>query len=221
MNEAAILQKRHAIRKYSKEVIDQDTIRKLRQMIEACNKESGLHIRMYLQEPKAFQSFFTHFGRFSNVENYIALIGKPGEKLEENCGYYGEKIVCQAIALGLDTCWVAGSFQRKHIPIHDDEQLCCVIAIGYGKESGKPHKSKPIEELCVAETKMPSWFLDGMRCVQIAPTAMNKQQFQFTLHQDHCVSVKALSGKYSKIDLGIVKYHFEAGAGQAAWKWKN
>ena len=68
---------------------------------------------------------------------------------------------------------------------------------------------------------MPAWFLDGMRCVQIAPTAMNKQRFQFTLHQDHRVSVKALSGKYTKIDLGIVKYHFEAGAGQAAWKWKD
>ena len=27
------------------------------------------------------------------------------------------------------------------------------------------------------------------------------------------------SGFYSKIDLGIVKYHFETGAGKGDWKW--
>lgn len=221
MNELAALEKRHAIRKYKKEAIDQNTITKLNQIIDTCNKESGLHIRMYLQEPQAFHSFFTHFGRFQNVQNYIALIGKPNDKLEETCGYYGEKIVCQAITLGLDTCWVGGSFQRKYIPLHEDEQLCCVIVVGYGNKRGKAHKSKAIQELCVLEKDMPTWFLKGMKCVQLAPTAMNQQRFQFTLHQDDRVSVKALSGKYSNIDLGIVKYHFEVGAGQEGWEWKE
>ena len=221
MNEFAALEKRHAIRKYKKDAIDSDTIRELNQIIDDCNKESDLHIRMYLQEPQAFHSFFTHFGRFQNVQNYIALIGKPNEILEETCGYYGEKIVRKAIALGLDTCWVAGSFQSKYIPLHEDEQLCCVIVIGYGKESGKVHKSKAIQELCVVEKDMPAWFLNGMKCVQLAPSAMNKQRFQFKLHADDRVSVKALSGKYAHIDVGIAKYHFEVGAGQGEWEWKK
>lgn len=73
----------------------------------------------------------------------------------------------------------------------------------------------------MTETKMPTWFLHGMKCVQLAPTAMNKQRFQFTLHQNHRVSVKALSGKYAPIDVGIAKYHFEVGAGQGEWEWKK
>lgn len=121
MNELEALKKRHAIRKYKKDIIDPNIIRKLNQIIDDYNEESGLHMRMYVQEPQAFHSFFSHFGRFQNVQNYIALIGEPNEKLEEICGYYGEKIVCQLVSLGLDTCWVGGSFQNKYIPLHEEE----------------------------------------------------------------------------------------------------
>ena len=34
-----------------------------------------------------------HYGRFENANNYIAMVGRKGEGLEERCGYYGEKLV--------------------------------------------------------------------------------------------------------------------------------
>ena len=39
--------------------------------------------------------------------------------------------------------------------------------------------------------------------------------------KDNRVSVKAGMGFYAKIDLGIVKYHFEAGAGKDGWEWSE
>ena len=47
---------------------------------------------------------------------------------------------------------------------------------------------------------------------------MNQQKFMFSLEGTR-VSEKAGTGFYAKIDLGIVKYHFEAGAGEADWEW--
>ena len=46
----------------------------------------------------------------------------------------------------------------------------------------------------------------------LAPTAMNQQKFKFVLNGDRVEAV-ATGGFYSKIDLGIVKYHFEAVSG--------
>lgn len=61
---------------------------------------------------------------------------------------------------------------------------------------------------------MPQRFLNGVNAALLAPTAMNQQKFFFTLQPDG--SVKAAFGKgfYTKLDLGIVKYHFELGSGR-------
>ena len=61
----------------------------------------------------------------------------------------------------------------------------------------------------------------GAACVRaalLAPTAMNQQKFTFTL-QGGSVAAKAGTGFYTKVDLGIAKYHFEIGAGTAQFRW--
>lgn len=58
-----------------------------------------------------------------------------------------------------------------------------------------------------------------MEAALLAPTAVNQQKFHFTL-RDGCVSAKAgLIGGCLKIDLGIVKCHFELGAGKENFRW--
>ncbi|WP_207714798.1 nitroreductase family protein [Enterocloster alcoholdehydrogenati] len=52
----------------------------------------------------------------------------------------------------------------------------------------------------------------------LAPTAMNQQKFTFIL-EENTVSLKAGIGFYTKVDLGIVKYHFEIGAGENNFHW--
>lgn len=52
----------------------------------------------------------------------------------------------------------------------------------------------------------------------LAPTAMNQQKFCFTLSEG-AVKADNLGGFYSKVDLGIVNYHFELGAGRENFRW--
>ncbi len=94
----------------------------------------------------------------------------------------------------------------------DHEELICVLALGYGATQGVPHKSKAMSELCNLEDDMPEWFRKGMEAVLLAPTAMNRQNFFLTLNGED-VTFEVKESKYSKIDLGIIKYHFEVGSG--------
>ncbi len=97
--------------------------------------------------------------------------------------------------------------------MNKDEKLISLLAVGYGKTQGVAHKSKDISEVSVVENA-PDWFINGVKAALLAPTALNLQKFVFTLIDNNKVSAKAKRGTYSKIDLGIVKYHFEIGAGK-------
>ena len=214
------IRQRHSVRQYTDKPLGEDVIRPLEEEIAACNKESGLHIQLVKNEPKAFDSFMAHYGKFSGVTNYIAMIGKKGPDLEEACGYYGERLVLKAQQLGLNTCWVAMTCSkiRSAFSVGEGEKLCIVISLGYGKTQGVPHKSKAIEKVAKTDGPAPDWFTSGVEAALLAPTAMNQQKFRFTLTDDK-VSVRAGVGFYTKIDLGIVRYHFEAGAGKEHFTW--
>ena len=153
---------RHSVRQYKDQPIDMHTVETLRKEITACNRESGMHIQLIVNEPKAFDGFMAHYGKFSGVKNYIAMIGKKGPDLEEICGYYGERLVLLAQQLGLNTCWVAMTYSK----------VKTAYQIGAG------------EKLC--------FILNGSE-----------------------VTATTKGGFYTKMDLGIVRYHFEAASGKS------
>lgn len=107
------------------------------------------------------------------------------------------------------------NFNRKNIgaKIDENERLVISIAIGYGKDNGKPHKSKDISEVVDVKGKMPEWFEEGAKMALLAPTAINQQKFLIRLNDDETVEFIDKGGVLSQIDLGIVKCHFEIGSG--------
>ena len=210
---------RHSVRAYEQKEIEGEIKDMLEDKIAELNGRSGLHIQLITHEPKAFDSPMAHYGKFSGVTDYIAMIGKKDDELEEKCGYYGEKLVLFAQQLGLNTCWVAVSYKKIKTAymLGAGEKLCIVIAIGYGKTQGVPHKSKAPSE--VADMgDVPEWFKKGVEAALLAPTAVNQQKFFFSLDNGR-VSARAGRGFYSKRDLGIAKCHFELGAGKENFNW--
>lgn len=216
-----VMKSRHSVRQYQDKPLNAEIISILHSEIDACNQESGLHIQLVTNEPKAFDSFMAHYGKFSGVTNYIAMVGKKGKDLEEKCGYYGERLVLKAQQIGLNTCWAAMTYKKikTAFSVDSGEKLCIVISLGYGKTQGIPHKSKSIDDVIQAERPLPDWFQSGVEAALLAPTAMNQQKFLFILKENQ-VLAKTGIGFYTKIDLGIVKYHFEIGAGTEHFVWK-
>lgn len=207
------MQARHAVRSYKDKKIEESVIKELQEEINRCNHEGNLSIQLICNDTNVFKGLIANCVGFRGVSNYIALVGESNENLEEKAGYYGQRIALKAQQLGLNTCWAASTYknQKCKASIGKNEKLVCVMAIGYGATQGVPHKSKTIAQLCRAENDMPDWFRNGMKAAALAPTAQNKQDFLIVLNQEK-VQFEVKEIKYSKIDLGIIRYHFETGA---------
>lgn len=209
------MQERHSVRAYTLQPIEDGKRQKLDNLIRECNQESGLHIQIRYDDSSGFDSKLAHYGNFRNVNNYIILAGKPSDDLPEKCGYYGERLVLEAQAMGLNTCWAALSFHKAKVKklIPEGEVLVLVIAIGYGSNQGTAHKSRPLERVVETAGELPDWFRAGAQAALLAPTAVNQQKFKMGIEGGEAFIRTAGLGPYTKIDLGIVKYHFELASG--------
>ena len=214
---------RHSVRKYMDKPIEKAKVAQLRAEIERVNQESGLNVQLVVNEPKAFSSGLWKYGQFSGVQNYLVMAGPKGKEAEEKIGYFGEGLVLLTQTIGLNTCWVGLTY--KKIPgtftLREGDIVHCVIALGYGMMPGVQHPQKPAENFYESEGLPPEWFQRGLEAALLAPTAVNQQKFKFILHPGNVVEAKTLFSMagYTSVDLGIVKCHFEIGAGRKNFTW--
>ena len=221
------IQARHSVRAYKEQPLTEDVVKVLEEQITILNREGKLHMQLILNEPKAFQGAMAKYGKFRNANNYIVMAGKKADDLDERVGYYGEHLVLLAQTLGLNTCWVGLSYSK--VPgtyvLDEGEKIACYIAIGYGETQGVGHKIKTVEQVSNASDITPSWFKKGVEAALLAPTAVNQQKFSFEYvgmsnnrHQVRAKKGISMIG-YTKMDLGIAKYHFEIGSGKVNFDW--
>ena len=232
------IEARHSVRAYKNEPLADDVVKALEEQIAVLNREGKLHMQLILNEPKAFQGTMAKYGKFRNANNYIVMAGKKAEDLDERIGYYGDHLVLLAQTLELNTCWVGLSYSKVAgtYELGEDEKIACYIAIGYGETQGVGHKIKTVEQVSRSAVRTlgssknvsditPSWFKKGVEAALLAPTAVNQQKFSFEYvgmsNNRHQVRAKrgfSMIG-YTKMDLGIAKYHFEIGAGKDNFEW--
>jgi nitroreductase len=225
MTELEAILARHSVRQYLDKPIEARKLAAIQESIDLCNKE-GLHFQLITNEPKAFQRSidWATYGKFENVSNYIAIAAPKGIINDEKSGYYGEKLVLLIQTLGMNTCWVGGTFKKikEAYSLESNEELKAVISFGYGANQGKQHpQKKTFGDVAKASDPVPEWFKKGVDAALLAPTAVNQQKFRFTLHGDNIVEAKtkfSIIG-YTHLDLGIAKYHFELGAGIEKITW--
>ena len=232
------IEARHSVRAYKDQPLSEEIVKVLEDEIVKLNNEGQLHIQLICNEPKAFQGTMAKYGKFRNANNYLVMAGEKAEDLDERVGYYGEHLVLLAQTLGLNTCWVGLSYSK--VPgtyvLGEDEKIVCYIAIGYGETQGSGHKIKTVEQVSRSAVRTlgssknvsditPSWFKKGVEAALLAPTAVNQQKFSFEYvgmnnnrHQVRANKGFSMIG-YTKIDLGIAKYHFEIGAGEVNFEW--
>lgn len=217
-------------RRYLPQPLSPSETDELQKVIEQCNQTAGLRIQLIASCPEAF-SGAKSFGLFSGVTTMLALIGPDSDPdLDEKCGYYGEKLVLTATAMGLGTCWVAGTYDREPLCrrfVGEGQRLCCVIALGHVPETPGTRerlirnvfhrKSKSLAEL--SKGMGPAWFMAGVTAVQRAPSARNRQPIRFVYDGMRVTAEITEVHNLSKIDLGIAKYHFEVGAHGGVWTW--
>ena len=65
---------RRSVRQYKNQAIESSKREKINALIKDVNAESKLSIQVFYDEPKCFDSFMAHYGKFENVKNYIAIV---------------------------------------------------------------------------------------------------------------------------------------------------
>lgn len=214
MDMMELMKERHSVRQFTDKPLDKEAVDVLNEEISQCNRKSGLHIQLITNEPEAFQAGKPTYGQFRKCRNYLAIIGPKGRDIE--AGYYGERIVLKAQELGINSCWVALTYKKGKAQGVENagEKSYLVVALGYGETNGESHKMKSIADISDYKDGDPAWYKVGLEAALLAPTTVNQQKFKFERNDDKVYAKVAGFGFYTKIDLGIVKYHFEIVTGK-------
>lgn len=213
-----VLPLRHSVRVFQDTPIHPAKAAQLQYEIDNCNRRFGTHIQLITEDPEVFAGKKS----FVHADNYIALIGPKRKKPQEALGYAGELLALKAQAIKLNTCWVAATYRKRKVKaaVAPGEKLYAVIAVGVGETQGFDHKSKSLASRQKGPDPLPQWFRDGVNAAMLAPTALHRQSFCFTLTENDGVSLRS-RGVCKGLNAGILKCHFEIGAGDHPFTWVN
>ncbi|HPB65944.1 MAG TPA: nitroreductase family protein, partial [Spirochaetales bacterium] len=94
---------RHSVRSYTSTPIEGDVLEALAASIAEINKASGLAVELAPEGGKAFDNLLGRYGKFRGVRGLFVLKGRRSKDLGLRAGYWGERLVLEATALGLGT----------------------------------------------------------------------------------------------------------------------
>ncbi len=226
MTELQAMYVRKSRRSYLNQPIEQTKVSELCELVQECNEQSGLHIQFVEDGSAAFARFSKSYGMLSGVRSLLAMVARTDDPHHlEKVGYFGELLVLRATMLGLGTCWVGGTFENTACPceIGEGRRLICVITVGCVTEQlgtkeralyGLTHlKKSKTNQLYSADQTPPSWFMDGVKAVELAPSAVNRKPVRMKYVDGVAFIAIDKLDAVCFIDLGIAKYHFELAAG--------
>lgn len=223
------IRERHSVREYDGKPLARVEFDALGAVVRECARESSLDIQLVGDNPEVF-NVIARFGLIRGCRTHVAFVvddAKAGDvAADEAIGYWGQKIVLAAQDMGLNTCWCALCSRKKsRAVVAPGKKIRLIIAVGHGKTQGFPRKTKSVEALSSVEcAKAPAWFAAAMEAAQLAPTAMNNQNFKITLLSDgRTVRIDAPQSGLNAIDQGIVRRNFEIAANEsgADWHWER
>ena len=188
------------------------------------------------------------YGIIKGAPSYTLGFVEKGERNLEQLGYVFEELILYTTSLGLGTCWLGGTFNKKNllenINISESETLPAITPIGYIKN--KKHfmdsairfiagsdKRRPWSDLFFQESfdvplkkEEAGRYEDALEMVRIAPSASNKQPWRILKKDDkyhfYLQSTKGYSKSFGyniqRLDMGIAMCHFELTAKESGEK---
>lgn len=212
------MRQRHMVRTYTDKPLPADIVRLLKARMKEDNEKYGVSIELKTEDASAFNAV-VRWILAKGVRNFFIMAGNDTPGLEERLGYCGADLMLYAQTLGLNTWWVGGTFNKRLMTeVASSEKVVGVVAVGYGQNQGKAHKTKTAKQVSSYKGEAPRWFKEGVEAALLAPTALAKQAFMIK-GKGNQVSISCNNGIFTGVDTGLVKYHFELGAGKENFEW--
>lgn len=224
--------KRISVRAYQDRPVEEETLDRIRAYIDELNGVSGLPFQLVTGPGPGVPAVKLPGAMFSgSVYAFAALVGGSDNLSAEKVGYYGQDLVLFLTRLGLGTCWVAGTYDRKSFSLDLPEgmQLWGILLIGWAAEKmpvrqqmiraairRKDRKLKDFLESDLTYDQVPAWVRKGIEAVKDGPSAVNQQPANIVYDRGKVWARLWKEGRGLQFnDLGIAKRQFEVGAAEA------
>lgn len=227
-----IIKERKSVRSYTDEPIKPEILSKLRTYISQLSAPFGVQARVELLDSKPNDQPIKlgTYGVISGANYFLALIIDDSPKAEIGAGYMFEQLILYCTELGLNTCWLGGTFNQsdfsRQIEFKDNERLVIISPVGYKREKRRLLESimragagsdnrKPFESLFFKDTfEQPlssneaGGYITPLEMVRLAPSASNKQPWR-VIKQGNQFHFYHRPNRFSLNDMGIALCHFE------------
>ncbi len=165
-----------------------------------------------------------------------AFVGSADSEL--GVGYTGEAFILEATRLGLDTCWIAASFDKERtghlVVLAEGERVVAVAPLGHALQSQPLGERLVRSSLRAASRKSaaelapgigggwPAWAVAAVEAARLAPSGHNWQPWRFRMEDGALVMSRADKLYWTApIDFGIAMLHVDLAAARAgvAGRW--
>jgi nitroreductase len=217
------------------QTLTNDLISSLQKTCSEFRPFPGARVALIPKAPdKVFKFIAGSYGIIRNAGAALIFIGdENNQHVHEEVGYTGEGLVLEASALGLSACWMAGFFRKgiisQFIEIKANEKILAVSPVGFAQESnsfmdnlmasfGRHSLRKPLADLTsgLPENEWPAWIKPALEAARLAPSAVNRQPWRFTIEPKSIVvstDDRKIDYRVSKrMDCGIAMLHMEIAA---------
>ncbi len=176
------------------------------------------------------------YGVIHGANSFIGITVENTETAMEAVGYTFEKLVLTATAIGLGTCWLAGTFNREQfsgaVNIQNGQLFPIVSPIGYPakkptlvdtlfRKGGKSDQRKPWSELFFENDfstplteESAGEYAFPLEMLRLAPSAVNRQPWRVVMKDEvfHFYREANPRAKHAydlqRLDVGICACHF-------------
>lgn len=179
-------------------------------------------IEAYIQDPKHLKGVFGHtiklyyvkmdglksekigtYGVIKQAPAYVVSVCENTREAFIDCGLVFENLVLYLESIGLNTCWLGGTFNRQKLKLNATlapyEMIPIISPVGYGAD----HQSfleKTMRKLAKSDQRKPSeqlffendfqhpltdaTWLETLEYVRLAPSASNQQPWRVVVSED-------------------------------------
>lgn len=235
------VKKRYSVRNYKEQEIEPDKKRAIESFVDSLDNPFGKKVNFHYLDSRDTnnEQKLGTYGVIKGAKQYIGTTIRLEPMALEALGYELEALILYLAHLGIGSCWLGGTFNRKGFAkamnIGEDEMFPIIIPYGYAA------KQKHIKEIAMRKivkadhrkkwdqlfyendfhspiTKKEAGDLEfPLEMVRLGPSASNKQPWRIILKDNVCHFYQYKEPGYSdrfsydiqRIDMGIAAAHFD------------
>ena len=227
---------RRSVRAYTGTLIPDGSLRKLEAALAGVSAQYP-DIRLTLEQKKPGDEKLGTYGMIKDAPAFLVMLCRNEKETLLRAGAAMEKAVILCTALGLGTCWLGGSFNRKQFSERVSAAPALVIpaVVAVGVPAEKDGLLRGVVRRVAGSDNRRSWedlfFADGFKTplkrqddpisvalemVRLAPSASNKQPWRVIrqggvvhFYLAHAQGYEKMPIDMQLLDMGIAMAHFE------------